>query len=829
MHTNFTTGWGVSSRAIRLRVLFRFACACIWIVVQGKGASATASDYGFQLPTAAPALPVGLDAYQPPLLGDAGGPQIGEWTRSGGPGNAITLAGPDFDSSTRFLVFSQTLSGNARMFDCRPFVVDDKGASFVLPSGVLGNSLHLVWPVTGERVGLPVAINRADAWWIGPYEAAVGSRVAVYGRNLSRNGDKAESYVYLKGGNGQGQWVAPEKVNPYAVEFVVPELVAGKYEVWVHNGHGGAMGWSGPVTLSILVVDPFAAHASQSYSVKDFGAKGDGVTDDTVALRAAIKAAADNRPSTVYFPAGVYVSNDYLIPSGNTTWRGAGQTTSVIVPGSEFLNRSPYPLILFGGQDLIMFRDLGIEERGRMGGRTLIQIRDVRHVRLNSVTLNVGASTLDLHGNTLVRISDSRIVGAGTFFGNSRQVLIERSELLLAHVANSALTFWGGSEVAIVGNTARDLDPAAQTAAGVGTGRFVVSQGHWGSVRDFYVADNRTIALAPPQNLGIDTNQGEQVLFEHPNPVYSAVPLSATRDTLVFSGSVVADPVFDLVIVKGRGVGQSRRIASVSGNTIRVQPAFRVAPDSSSTIAVISSQSDSVVYRNTLDGKDGYLNAYSASVGVSLYGSACNTIVADNVLTRMRGGIATEFVWLDSYSAENAGGVFFNLVARNQLDGSLTGFFGATVLQHRSARGTIGHFGNTYRSNTLRNLGAHAVEIGLAPSYANLGHQGGDFSHIVLEGNQFRGVSPEVAINGSSGLLSLSLLGNTFVREASGTAASSLRMDQSAGNQVYLSGNSWVNLPAPSTPNRILPASSDFDFGSLLPPAKPSALSIAPQ
>ena len=42
-------------------------------------------------------------------------------------------------------------------------------------------------------------------------------------------------------------------------------------------------------------------------NVKDFGAKGDGVTDDTAAIRAAMAAAAGGGSPYVYFPKGQYV------------------------------------------------------------------------------------------------------------------------------------------------------------------------------------------------------------------------------------------------------------------------------------------------------------------------------------------------------------------------------------------------------------------------------------------------------------------------------------------------------------------------------------------
>ena len=44
------------------------------------------------------------------------------------------------------------------------------------------------------------------------------------------------------------------------------------------------------------------------YNVLDFGARGDGKTNNTKAINAAIAAAAKNGGGTVYFPAGNFLS-----------------------------------------------------------------------------------------------------------------------------------------------------------------------------------------------------------------------------------------------------------------------------------------------------------------------------------------------------------------------------------------------------------------------------------------------------------------------------------------------------------------------------------------
>ena len=75
------------------------------------------------------------------------------------------------------------------------------------------------------------------------------------------------------------------------------------------------------------------------FDVRNFGAKGDGVTIDTDAINQAIDAAAGTRPGphggtggTVYFPAGTYASYSIHLKSNVALYLAQGATILAATP-----------------------------------------------------------------------------------------------------------------------------------------------------------------------------------------------------------------------------------------------------------------------------------------------------------------------------------------------------------------------------------------------------------------------------------------------------------------------------------------------------------------
>ena len=67
----------------------------------------------------------------------------------------------------------------------------------------------------------------------------------------------------------------------------------------------------------------------RAYSAKQFGAKGDGTTDDTSALQACDTAACAAHVG-MELPPGIYRAGSSIINGGGTTWTGAGKNLSVL-------------------------------------------------------------------------------------------------------------------------------------------------------------------------------------------------------------------------------------------------------------------------------------------------------------------------------------------------------------------------------------------------------------------------------------------------------------------------------------------------------------------
>lgn len=672
-------------------------------------------------PNPEPALPPGFDPFSPPLSTDPpppAAPAIAEWTRIAQPDSILALTGARL--SARFQVFGQ---GSTAKFLGPASVkrLDGLKAALLLPAELPADSEYLIWPVNSAGAGCPVAVNATDAWWIGPNVATRGDTVSMYGRNLAQQQKTSlTSHIYLQKDGAKGRWARVTAANPYKVDFTVPpDLANGDYQIWVHNGRGGHYGWSGPLALT---VNDGAPWTDKKFNVKDYGAKGDGVTDDEAAIQSALDAARASPWSTIYLPAGAYLVSSGFNPPSQVRWLGDGAKRTAIKVGPGFVkppgdNPRRYALIFAQpGIDHVTFQDLTLDANGHLNGNlpVLVYMRFDRDLRFQNVILNArGYGVGDFHGGARLAFQDCDLIGGGNgvFFGASTQVQIDHCRVYGANDVNTMLTFWGGDGVSCVRTTAQDYDHTQPD--GWAQGRFFYGTSQWGSNRNIYVGDCQTRALAVRPGLP-NQNTGEQLLWEN-STRFSGVPTSASAHAVTFpAAGFFFDPglplgQYEAVIVNGAGLGQHRKIVASAGPTITVSPAWNVPPDHTSIVIIAGVVSHCAVYHNSLQGKSAYATQVTASAGVQPYGNSYDFIIDGNTISQTRTGIYLWGVSETGLHPQSITPAYFNYIAHNNIHNCLNGIVGVAQAwggwPPTDPYPGISYLGNTCADNQVTSAG----------------------------------------------------------------------------------------------------------------------------
>jgi hypothetical protein len=227
-----------------------------------------------------------------------------------------------------------------------------------------------------------------------------------------------------------------------------------------------------------------------------------------------------------------------------------------------------------------------------------------------------------------------------------------------------------------------------------------------------------------------------------------------------------------VVVVKGKGVGQSRRILNSNGNTITISEPWNVIPDGTSVLLVGKYMDKTVVYKNYLDGKPRAVTSpdHLAATGIEPFGGATNFIADNNTLHELRYGTSN---WTLQEGDKGIGPNYFSIYSNNKYVNCRVAIENVSDAANAADGGMLGAL---YRRNTIQGATQAGIHNNINDKY---------YPHISLMVYEHNNVSDAPAgfttwmmnshdrLLGAAGVEHQLLYKNSFQRVGSGVTGTS--------------------------------------------------------
>jgi len=211
--------------------------------------------------------------------------------------------------------FEIAAAGDIKVLQNGTLLNQGAGAGEYAVSGVGVDSGGNVTLVTGATVGDIITIYRDMAYERLTSYTNAGDFLAA---DLNNDFDRLWLALQQNGGELDGRVLIAPNTDPTSIDMTIPDKATRLGKLLKFNATTG-----NPEAVS-------ATTGTQVVSVTDFGAVGDGVTDDAAAIQAAIDSVELNNTGIVYFPAGNYKINAGLVISDiGVILRGDGGNSSI--------------------------------------------------------------------------------------------------------------------------------------------------------------------------------------------------------------------------------------------------------------------------------------------------------------------------------------------------------------------------------------------------------------------------------------------------------------------------------------------------------------------
>lgn len=660
-----------------------------------------------------------------------GAPVISEWNRFQVlPNESFTLTGTLFTAESAELAASDTIvwiwtnsAEGGRLAQCKVWSVTSDNILMASVPDDFPVGPYIVWVQNKNGFSAPILLNQCEALWIGPLGDSVPSGEVstkrVFGRNLHVPGTEASPSVFLAKPDGTTTALRVLSWNAYAVEVEIPaDIAAGSYSIRVHNGLHGLLGWSRSLPLE----------AAPKWTRGDFEVvlKADTEDDRTRDLQAAIdQVSSQPNGGTVRLEEGVFRVSSKVIMKSRVRLQGAGpDKTTILGTGGPKTYTTGDKIEMRAPSRYIAFEDLTLRSAP---GTTFFGIGTqynpgnwAEDVLIRNVHFRVGEDSTS-HLDCRIagrRVEVTECIFEGKLMGSTSDYWIHKNQFFGARWAvgkDGAMEFQPmekdlQSGRFIIENCAAETRSWPRSESGsrnyleftseqdrepwVWCARLVHFALHRGSFKYSYIANNKT------RDVAIDDNKGEIILFHSSSSnLYGRVLKNEGRTLTIATDGVIRgirdfsterstenyilpmksvseklvhgrlDNGGNVIIVDGRGVGQSRVVESSTSDTITVKEPWIVEPDETSVFVLGYLYKDHVVYKNDLQGvPEGWAETkHIASSGVQFDGNIFRCVADSNANRRtyygdalMAYGTAPSF-WSEFRNSRSTEGVKFGM------------------------------------------------------------------------------------------------------------------------------------------------------------------------
>ena len=169
-------------------------------------------------------------------------------------------------------------------------------------------------------------------------------------------------------------------------------------------------------------------------NVKYFGAKGDGITDDTASIQMALSCGA----ASVYIPKGIYLTSRTIFVPNGMKINGDGLNNSVILAAlSPFVSNTKYTAIQYRGGDAlypifeternsegIIFNGIGVDGTGYLSGSGQYVAYSIHNTK-NCKLVNCGAKNINYDPINRTDVKAHTLWGQSVYIFKAENVIVD--------------------------------------------------------------------------------------------------------------------------------------------------------------------------------------------------------------------------------------------------------------------------------------------------------------------------------------------------------------------------------------------------------------------